>query len=619
MLLAIAPLESSGGRPFAIVVVDEQTGRGVPLVELKTVHGVRYFTDSEGIAAVFEPGLMGRSVFFHVGSHGYEFPKDGFGYRGTALVLTEGGSATLRIRRINVAQRLYRVTGAGVYRDSVLVGRAPPVREPLLNAQVLGQDSVLMAPYRGKFYWFWGDTNRPGYPLGTFHTPGATSELPGRGGLDPDVGVDLTYFVDETGFAKPTAKMPGDGPTWLGGLAAFRDETGQERLVAGYSKVRQNMETYEHGLVAFNPEKAAFEKVAKFPLKSAIRPSGHTNQHKERDTEYVLYTTPFPLTRVRARIADLGDVTRYEAFTCLEAGSRLDQPKFDRGPDGRLRYSWRANTPAVGPAEQSKLIRAGKIKEDEALLALRDIESGKSVLAHGGTVYWNAYRKRWIAVILEAFGGPSFLGEVWFSEADTPVGPWVYARKIVTHDKFSFYNPKHHPEFDKENGRVIFFEGTYSATFSGNPNPTPRYDYNQVMYKLDLADARLNLPVPVYRNGDTFRTGPDAAREGAPPAFFALERAGEGTVPVTSTNDGLHAGVSLEGGAHARLLFHAYAANSKHAPKAAVPLLELVREDGKARIYTTEPGLAPAGHRRSGRPVCLVWPAATRVQLPRIQ
>ena len=42
--------------------------------------------------------------------------------------------------------------------------------------------------------------------------PGATSELPGKGGLDPDAGVDLTYFKDEKGFAKKTCEMPGDGP-----------------------------------------------------------------------------------------------------------------------------------------------------------------------------------------------------------------------------------------------------------------------------------------------------------------------------------------------------------------------------------------------------------------------
>jgi len=49
----------------------------------------------------------------------------------------------------------------------------------------------------------------------------------------------------------------------------------------------------------------------------------------------------------------------------------------------------------------------------------------------------------------------------------------------------------HHSYFDAEGGRIIYFEGTYTHTFSGNPVPTPRYDYNQIMYRLDLADERL--------------------------------------------------------------------------------------------------------------------------------
>ncbi len=36
-----------------------------------------------------------------------------------------------------------------------------------------------------------------------------------------------------------------------------------------------------------------------------------------------------------------------------------------------------------------------------------------------------------------------------------------------------------------------YFEGTYSATFSRDGDPTPRYDYNQIMYRLDLSDERL--------------------------------------------------------------------------------------------------------------------------------
>ena len=47
--------------------------------------------------------------------------------------------------------------------------------------------------------------------------------------------------------------------------------------------------------------------------------------------------------------------------------------------------------------------------------------------------------------------------------------------------------------FDEDGGRVIYFEGTYVNTFSGNPEKTPGYDYNQIMYRLDLADPRLQL------------------------------------------------------------------------------------------------------------------------------
>ena len=39
---------------------------------------------------------------------------------------------------------------------------------------------------------------------------------------------------------------------------------------------------------------------------------------------------------------------------------------------------------------------------------------------------------------------------------------------------------------------MIYFEGTYSHDFSGNKDATTRYDYNQIMYRLDLADPRLD-------------------------------------------------------------------------------------------------------------------------------
>jgi hypothetical protein len=47
---------------FGVHVVDEATGRGVPLVELKTVNENSHWTDSEGWIAFDEPDLMDEEV-----------------------------------------------------------------------------------------------------------------------------------------------------------------------------------------------------------------------------------------------------------------------------------------------------------------------------------------------------------------------------------------------------------------------------------------------------------------------------------------------------------------------------------------------------------------------------
>jgi hypothetical protein len=614
--------------------VDEATDRGVPLVELETVNHVRYVTDSNGVVAFDEPGLFGGKVFFIVSSHGYEVAKDGFGYGGQALQVTEGGSARIAIRRRNIAERLYRVTGAGIYRDSVLTGDQVPIREPLLNGRVVGQDSVVNAVYRGKVYWFWGDTNRPDYPLGNFHAPGATSELPGRGGLDPAVGVDLSYLVDDKGFARPTAPIPGDGPTWLSGLVVLRDRDGNERMFANYAKIRKMLEVYQQGLAEFHPDSGRFEKVVQFPDLASHPsdfPTGHTFLHKDRGVEYVYYTGPYPLIRVPADPEQLANPAAIESFTCLKPGTTRAQAQLDHGPDGTLRYSWKRNTQVLPQDTQNKLIAAGRIKPREALLNLRNVETGRTVLAHGGSVYWNTYRGRWVLIAVESFGGPSFLGEVWYAEADTPLGPWVYARKVVTHDKYSFYNPKQHPMFDKEGGRIIFFEGTYTTTFSGNEHPTPRYDYNQVMYRLDLSDRRLALPVAVYeipaRDGSirlATRTGRPGIGEESPRrvAFFAADRPGLASVPVFEESDP-QGGYSLRVGAATATtgdrgrspLFYVLPDESGARDDRTVRLYEHRDEAGGRRSYSVDlPGRrsrAAGTDRILGR----VWPnPATAVQ-----
>jgi hypothetical protein len=59
---------------------------------------------------------------------------------------------------------------------------------------------------------------------------------------------------------------------------------------------------------------------------------------------------------------------------------------------------------------------------------------------------------------------------------------------VVTHQNYNFYNPRLHPEFTPSNSPVLLFEGTYTMQFADHAHPTPRYDYNQVLYRLDLDD-----------------------------------------------------------------------------------------------------------------------------------
>jgi len=482
VLLAVALLGAD--RPCKIQVVDDRTGRGVPLVELRTVDETRYYTDSAGVVAFDEPGLMGIYTYFHVKSHGYEVAADGFGNRGVALTPLAGGSTLIKIKRVNIAERLYRVTGGGIYRDSVMVGDPVPIRQPLLNGLVLGSDSVLNAVYGGKLWWFWGDTNKPSYPLGNFHTPGATSRLPADGGLDPDLGVDLEYLVDPTGFARPTAELPGPGPTWLFGLVVLKVD-GRERMFAGYSKIKGMLEVYERGLVEFDPGTKRFHKVATFPKGVKAYPDGHSSIRFENGVEYVYFSTPFPVTRVPATPEALADPSQYEVYSAV-----LPDGMPDRSTGVVAHYAWRKGVGRTSARELAGLVlgQGGGFVEDP--LALKDIVSGATVWPHSGSTEWNEYRRKWVVIAVQE-GGRSFLGEVWYAEADTPLGPWSPARRVVTHQQYSFYNPRQHPEFAKRGGRDLFFEGTYTATFSGNLGPTPRYDYNQVMYKLDLDDPSL--------------------------------------------------------------------------------------------------------------------------------
>ncbi|WP_217592848.1 hypothetical protein [Cohnella sp. GbtcB17] len=496
--------------PFKIQVVDAETGRGIPAVELKTTNNMLYYTDSAGYVAFDEPGLMNQKVFFHLSSHGYDYPADFFGNRGQAVDVTPGGSVTLTMNRINIAERLYRITGQGIYRDSTLLGLKAPIKEPVINGLVMGSDSVQTIKYRNRLYWFWGDTDRPSYPLGNFRVTGATSKLPEKGGLDPDVGVNLSYITNDEGFAKSLVPpLPdGAGIAWVFGLMTAKDSQGKERLLAGYST--HNPETTAFGILVFNDDKQEFEQVVQFPDKNDWRhPGGQATYYEENGQGYWLFTEHrAPNLRVAASYAAIADYTQYEAFTCLAPGTTYDgaNTTLERDADGKLVWGWKKNTPPLKQDEEKELIRLGLIGADDPhYFQLKDTDTGAEVQLASSTVEWNDYRQKYVLIGQQVGGSPSGLGEVWYAEAPAPQGPWTTAKKIVTHNNYTFYNVAHDEFFDKDGGRVIYFEGTYTNTFT-NAAPTPRYNYNQMMYRLELDDPKLGLtpasvPGPVPESG----------------------------------------------------------------------------------------------------------------------
>jgi hypothetical protein len=436
--------------PAGIEVVEAGTGWPVPLIEFRTTHHLRFVTDNAGRIAVDAPEVLGRECWFDVVGHGYEIPKDGFGYRGVRLELTPGRTARVEVKRTAIARRLGRLTGAGQYAETERLGLAA---EPDSAPGVFGCDSVQNAVHRGRMFWFWGDTTLPHYPLGVFDMTGATTDLRPLTSLEPPLKLRFDLFRDERGRPRGTARMPGPGPTWITGVASVPDATGTPRLVCTYMKIKPPLDAYECGLGVWDEAASTFRqsRVLWNQTNGTPRPpplpEGHPVRWKDSGgREWLLFGDPFPALRCPATFEAWQDPATWESLSparTLKGG----------GPDP-------------------------------------DRDAGADVEPHRGSIAWNVWRKRWVTVFGRK-GGSSPLGEIWYAEADSPLGPWGPAVRVLSHEKQTFYNPRLHPEFTPAGSPILLFEGTYTISFSGNDQPTPRYEYNQVLYRLDLDDPRL--------------------------------------------------------------------------------------------------------------------------------
>jgi hypothetical protein len=435
---------SAAGEPCRIEVVEAGSGWPVPLVELRTTNQVRFITDNAGVIAFDLPEFMGRETWFEVHGHGYEAPKDGFGFQGFRLTPEPGKTLRVEVRRTIVARRLGRLTGAGLFSESQKLGKELDWKE----SGIVGCDSVQNAVYRGRMFWAWGDTSLARYPLGIFDMTSATTELHPLKSFEPPLKITLDYFTDEKGVPRGVAKMPGPGPTWVSGYVSLPDKTGRSRLCGTFIKVKPPLDAYQSGLCVWNDDTSAFDLHRVLWTKSDASPKqppapdGHPVSWKDADgKEWVYFGNPLPVLRCPATYEAWDDASTWEIL----------QPQ--------------ATLPSAA--------------------------GGRPVKPHSGSVAWNAYRRRWVTVFMEAMGKPSVFGELWYAEADALAGPWGPAVKILSHENYTFYNPRIHPEFTPADSPVLIFEGSYTKDFADRPHPTPKYEYTQMIYRLDLDDPAL--------------------------------------------------------------------------------------------------------------------------------
>jgi len=504
-----------------VSVVDAETGRGVPLVVLE-LGGERWVSDSGGHVALDPLPHEGQLVDASVWSHGYAFADDGQ----VMIDVTAGLVHEIEATRQMPAERLYRVTGGGIHRDGVLLGLEVPLAEPVIDGRVTGQDSVFTAVHRGELVWIWGDTNRPAYPLGNFHASGATSALPGPGVLDPELGIDLEYFVGPDGFSRPmapTETVPGEGVTWLAGLVSVPSGSGEDRLHATFAMVRPDFSKTRFGMLVYDDENERFVDGVDFDLGAQAGRWPHENAFLVRHGEaaWVQYHVP---VRIPASSEALLDLATYERFTPFEDASGA---VVERDGAGRAVYRWRGGGIPFVRIDEGGLASADRL---EGLMV--DVGTADAFEVHeNGSTDRNEHLGRWTRLVIPKWA----LGETWLSISDTPMGPWVYATRMVVHEQYSFYNPRHHRELDEDHGRRMRFDATYTNSFSGNPDRTPRYDYNQVMMAVDVDRPELQLPVPIYTS-ERGELGPaEVVEPGDAPlvaGFFAPVGAYPGTEPV---------------------------------------------------------------------------------------
>jgi hypothetical protein len=493
-------VQAAGLRPFVIKVVDRLDQRPLPLVVLELENGLQFVTDNDGHISILKPDLQGRQVRFIVKGHGYiTSGLDFFKQQSFVVKIEPGKTAVLQLVKDQLADRLYRVTGAGRYNHTLLAGKVPSfLQKELLPGQVIGQDSLICLPWKNKLWHFYGDTL--GLTSYNFSASCATSPMPETAACDPDVGIPLDYITDENGFAAPMINTGQPGFTWIEYVLPVNLPAGKQTLLAKYVQHKTLEKVAEAGFAIFSQAKKRFSVFRRLPEKRPHKCTHPVPVKYQNETAFLLF--PWELTL--AGLSEISNEAEHYYFSPLVEIAHVQASKdtveikqrsyqIERQSDGAIKYSWKKGGAAMTPEVQKLLFAKGLIKPQEMLFAPIDLESGERLKSFNGSIVYNSFKKCWIAI-----NQGNKAGEIFYSEADTPTGPWAFAVRVAKFNDYNLYNPIIHPWFNKNAGQKIYFEGTYTNFFSDSKGKTAEADYNQVMFSLDLALPELELPIPVY-------------------------------------------------------------------------------------------------------------------------
>ena len=221
------------------------------------------------------------------------------------------------------------------------------------------------------------------------------------------------------------------------------DEKGAPHLVTAYMKTKGSLRAYEWGLLAWD------DKTSKLETLRVL-----WNQSEQ---------TPEPPPRPEGHEFSLEGRWRKTMGAVWRSLSRLALPRDVRGVD-QPRHVGSAQTAKsrcpVGGGDEITPHRGS----DRVESISRAVRFNLHAIARQTVAAWRDLVRR---------GGL----------AARPLGT---GRESARHEHYTFYNPMIHAEMTPAGSPALFFAGTYSMDFSDARQRTPRYDYNQVLYRLDL-------------------------------------------------------------------------------------------------------------------------------------